>query len=94
MDLLLLFRWAEKLKVGDRVRLRWTNSGTQWAGTAVLTKVNANSVLGKLEHQVGSASAYPEGRIITVPRPSYATVTGRWSWNNTVLPIDTSIIEK
>lgn len=58
----------EHIKVDDEVLVRWTNSHSYFVGKAKVSKVNAKSLLCKLEHPVGGPGMYPAGQEIRVPR--------------------------
>lgn len=94
MDLLKLMKWEKTaLKVGDHVEARWTNSGMQWSGKATVAKINSMSIVVTLDHEVGSGThKYPAGQKISLP--GSGQFQGKWSWNNTVLPLDRSEISK
>jgi hypothetical protein len=62
---------ADKVvKVGDKVRLYWTSSSSQYTGEAEVVKVNDKSIRAKLltEIKTSYGVAYKVGHEITVSR--------------------------
>lgn len=75
------------LNRGDKVVVRWTNSGRVFGGHATVSKVNEKSIVTELDHPVGwdHYGGYPAGHKIKVDR--LFAGAARWSVNNRVEPI-------
>lgn len=105
MNLMKLMKWDQALQVGTPVMVCWTNSGRFYRVPGKVVRLNRESVKSELSEPVAAPAylgdlykdgrpIYPAGQVITCPRPTMGGVIGRWSWNNTVLPLDTSIISE
>lgn len=93
LSLRLLWEWLKALKVGDPVLVRWTNSFNQWETEAKVTKINPSSVRIEITKPIvdGDKTIYPAGQSFPVTLPKGRAIS-RWSWNNTILPIDKQVI--
>jgi hypothetical protein len=74
----------EALKPGDKVTVRWTNSGWQYESPATIEEKNPKSVRVTLDQDVKGAGyvRYPAGHHITVP---LMLAFDRWTAHNCVI---------
>lgn len=88
MDIMDVMKWDAALKVGDHVKVRWTNSHNYYAQPGVVVKLNRESVRVALDNDVtaGGQLLYPKGREIRVPRCTFNSIK-LWSVNNGVFPL-------
>lgn len=79
--------FEKSLRVGSKVRIRWTNSGRYFAGLATISKVNAKSYRATLDEAVATDfyGGYPAGQ--NMKAPSFAAPE-LWSVNNRVEPVE------
>jgi hypothetical protein len=83
IDVVDVLRFDERLRVGDTVRVRWTNSGYAYEGQGEIVKLNDCSARVKLAEAVES---YPAGFVVTQDRCNFRTML-RWSPSNAILPV-------
>ncbi len=81
--------FEKDLRIGSKVRVRWTNSGRYFAALATISKVNAKSFRATLDEAVDYAKpgdkGYPAGQ--NMKAPSFASPV-EWSVNNRVEPVE------
>lgn len=97
LNLMKLIKWDTTMQTGDQVLVCWTNSNRFYRLKGKVVKLNAQSVKCELTEPSGPTpygAGYPVGQVITCPRATMSGVTGRWSWNNCVLPLDQSVISE
>lgn len=92
-SLRLLWQWLATLKVGDPVRIRWTNCYRYREAQGTISKINEHSVRVRITDAImeDGKTAYPQGWELTAQLPKGKAMM-RWTWNNTILPIDLNII--
>lgn len=85
-QLKLVSAFEDSLKVGDPVKVCWTNSGYKFSGTGVMAKINTKSFVVTLSTDVSISwnEKYSQGQRITVPRIDNIRL---WSGNNRVEPV-------
>jgi hypothetical protein len=86
IDGLAALRFERELKVGDKVRVHWTNCGSYYAAPATVARINDKSIVVTLDEAVDTLTGlggYPVGQKIKVPRLGSAG----WSANNCVNPL-------
>jgi hypothetical protein len=79
-----LVGFNQRLKVGQRVEARWTNSFHYYSGRAEVTRVNQASARVRLLEPAGDGS-YPIGHVLVLPLP-FQSGMDRWSHSNGVFP--------
>ena len=77
----------QSLSVGQRIMAHWTHSYHPYHVSAVITKINAKSILASIEEEIRSWRGdllFRKGDVIKVPR---VTNLKRWTGYNCISPL-------
>lgn len=88
-DLKKQMNFEKSIKIGDKVRIHWTNNYSVYAAEAIVSKINQNSVRAKITDAIlrGDKIIYPANHEIISPLCNLSTID-RWSHNNCIKPIE------
>ena len=78
--------FESNLKIGDPVRINWTNSGHCYSALGTVCKINKNTVKATLSTAITGTSD-PCGQVIQAPKLTMGSMA-KWSVNNRVEPVD------
>ena len=87
VDFQTVIKFEDGLRVGNEVRIKWTNSNAFWSGRGILKQINRQSFIVTLSEEVGGPDYYPAGNKIKAPRLSMGSGMKLWSCNNRLEPV-------